>query len=68
MFEPAKILGNSRELEVQGIKTRYPLFSRPDMPMWIPSQEYTEEDASEAIRKSRFILDSLEKFIKSQSP
>lgn len=36
--------------------------------MWIPSQEYTEEDASEAIRKSRFILDSLEKFIKSQSP
>lgn len=64
----SEILVNSRELEVQGIKTRYPLFSRPDMPMWIPSQEYTEEDAIEAIRKSSFILDSLEKFIKSQSP
>ncbi len=62
----AEILSNSRHLEVQGIKTRYPLFSRPDMPMWIPSQEYTEEDAREAIRKSSFILDSLEKFIKSQ--
>lgn len=61
----SEILVNSRELEVQGIKTRYPLFSRPDMPMWIPSQEYTEEDAREAIRKSSFILVSLEKFIKS---
>jgi HEPN domain-containing protein len=61
----AEILRNARELEVQGIKTRYPLFSRPDMPLWIPSQEYTEKDASEAIRKSSFILNSLEKFIKS---
>ena len=64
----AEILRNARELEVHGIKTRYPLFSRSDMPLWIPSQEYTEEDAREAIRKSSFILDSLEKFIKSQSP
>ncbi len=63
----AEILRNARELEVQGIKTRYPLFSRPDKPLWIPSEEYTEEDAREAIRKSSFILDVLEKFTKSQS-
>jgi HEPN domain-containing protein len=64
----AEILSNSRELEVQGTKTRYPLFSRPDMPIWIPSQEYTEKDAREAIKKSSFILDSLEKFIKGYRP
>lgn len=61
-----EILKNARELEVLGIKTRYPLFSRPDKPLWIPSEEYTEEDAREAIRKSSFILDSLAKFIGSQ--
>lgn len=61
-----EILKNARELEVLGVKTRYPLFSRPDKPLWIPSEEYTEEDAREAIRKSSFILDSLTKFINSQ--
>lgn len=61
-----EILKNARELEILGIKTRYPLFSRPDKPLWIPSEEYTEGDAREAIRKSGFILDSLAGFIKSQ--
>ncbi|MDP2844999.1 MAG: HEPN domain-containing protein [Candidatus Methanoperedens sp.] len=46
-----EILKNARELEVLGVKTRYPLFSRPDKPLWIPSEEYTEEDAREAIIK-----------------
>lgn len=62
----AEILKHARELEIQSIKTRYPLFSRPDLPMWIPSHEYKEEDAREAIRKSSFILDSLMKFIVSR--
>jgi HEPN domain-containing protein len=61
----SEILKYSRELEIQGIKSRYPLFSRPDKPIWIPSGEYVEEDAREAIKKADFILNSLMDFIVS---
>ena len=60
-----EVLKYARELEIQGIKSRYPLFSRPDKPIWIPSEEYIEEDAREAIRKASFILNSLMQFIVS---
>lgn len=59
------ILKYSRELEIQGVKSRYPLFSRPDKPIWIPSGEYVEDDAREAIKKADFILNSLMDFIVS---
>ncbi|MFZ3170222.1 MAG: HEPN domain-containing protein [Candidatus Methanoperedens sp.] len=60
-----EVLKYARELEIQGIKSRYPLFSRPDKPIWIPSEEYIEEDAGDAIRKANFILNSLMQFIVS---
>jgi HEPN domain-containing protein len=61
----AQIIKYARELEIQGIKSRYPLFSRPDKPIWIPSEEYVEEDARDAIKKADFILNSLLQFIVS---
>jgi len=59
----SEILKYARELEIQGIKSRYPLFSRPNKPIWIPSGEYVEDDAKEAIRKADFILRKLMEFI-----
>jgi|SRR5450759_1249142 len=55
----SEILKYARGLEIKGIKSRYPLFSSPDKPIWIPSGEYVEDDARDAIKKADFILNSL---------
>jgi HEPN domain-containing protein len=50
-------------LELEGTKTRYPLFGRVDLPIWTPSDMYTEDDASTAITDTEFILQELVTFI-----
>ncbi|HEX7574829.1 MAG TPA: hypothetical protein VF360_00485, partial [Candidatus Methanoperedens sp.] len=40
-------------LERQAIKSRYPLFTNPEKPIWIPSQEYNEHDANDAFKKAK---------------
>ena len=38
-------------LEKEGTRTEYPFFGRPDLPIWIPSEEYNEADAKDAMEK-----------------
>ncbi|MCX9012377.1 MAG: hypothetical protein OIN66_14825 [Candidatus Methanoperedens sp.] len=53
-------------LERQAIKSRYPLFTNPERPIWIPSHEYTEHDADDAYRKAITILKTIKQFLKEK--
>jgi len=58
-----KISRKVRALELEGTKTRYPLFGRVDLPIWTPSDMYTEDDASAAITDTELILQEIVTFI-----
>jgi HEPN domain-containing protein len=52
-------------LERVGLKTEYPFFGRADLPIWIPSQQYKQEDAREALSKARDVFRSVMEFLKA---
>ena len=53
-----------KALEWEGTKTRYPLFGRVDLPIWTPSERYSEGDASEAIADAEFVTEAIVTFVK----
>jgi HEPN domain-containing protein len=46
-------------LEKEGTRTEYPFFGRPDLPIWIPSEEYNEVDAKDAIEKVEYVYQTM---------
>lgn len=61
-----KIIHDSKYLERQATKSRYPLFTSTDKPIWIPSHEYNLQDADDAYRKGSTILKIINKFLKEK--
>ena len=61
-----KIENVVRFFEREGIKTRYPLFSRKDKPLWLPSESYNQRDAEESLQKAEFILNAIKNFLKDK--
>jgi HEPN domain-containing protein len=60
------LIRDSKYLERQAIKSRYPLFTNPDKPIWIPSREYNEYDANDAYKKANTILKNITQFLKEK--
>jgi HEPN domain-containing protein len=60
------LIRESKYLERQAIKSRYPLFTNPDKPIWIPSQEYTHQDANDAYKKTITIVKNIIRFLKEK--
>lgn len=60
------LIRDSKYLERQAIKSRYPLFTNPEKPMWIPSREYNENDANDAYKKATTILKNITQFLKEK--
>ncbi len=60
------LIHDSKYLERQAIKSRYPLFTNTEKPIWIPSHEYTEQDADDAYRKAITILRAINQFLKEK--
>ncbi len=60
------ITRDAKYLERQATKSRYPLFSNTDRPIWIPSREYTEQDAEDAYRKALTIFKNIKQFLKEK--
>ena len=46
-------------LERHGARPRFPLFQRRDLPMWVPSRDYREEDAARALRSGEYVVQRL---------
>lgn len=53
-----------KTLEWEGTKTRYPLFGRVDLPIWTPSDQYSKDDANEAIADAEFVIKAIVTFLK----
>ena len=50
-------------LEKEGTRTEYLFFGRPDLPIWIPSEEYNEADAKDAIEKVEYVYRTVMAFL-----
>ena len=50
-------------LEKEGTRTEYPFFGRPDLPIWIPSEQYNEADAKDAIEKAEYVYQTVMAFL-----
>lgn len=46
-------------LERHGARVRFPLYQRADLPLWIPSRGYREEDAAKALRTAERVFQTL---------
>lgn len=53
-------------LEKHGARTRFPLYQRGDLPLWIPSKVYGEEEAGDALRQGEFIYNTLKAFLEKE--
>lgn len=50
-------------LERHGARPRFPLFQRRDLPMWVPSRDYREEDATRALRSGEYVVQRLKPYL-----
>jgi HEPN domain-containing protein len=51
------------ELERHGARPRFPLFQRRDLPMWVPSRDYREEDAARAMQNAEYVLQRVKPYL-----
>lgn len=51
------------ELEHHGARPRFPLFQRRDLPLWIPSRDYREEDAARAMRSADYVVQRVKPYL-----
>lgn len=61
--ESDKISDAIEQLEKYGARARFPLFQRQDLPLWIPSREFKESDAFQALANAEFVYRSLQAFM-----
>jgi hypothetical protein len=55
-----------KALELEGTKTHYPLFGRVDLPIWMPSDSYSESDANGAITDAEWVIQEIVTFIEQE--
>lgn len=51
-------------LEKEGTRTEYPLFGRPDLPIWIPPEHYGQEHARQALAKAEYVFQAIVDLLK----
>jgi len=61
-----KIVRDAKFLEHQGTRSRYPLFRDSKKPLWIPSKEYTKDDANSAYKKAEYVFNAILEFLKDK--
>ncbi|MGA1823288.1 MAG: HEPN domain-containing protein [bacterium] len=50
-------------LEKHGARTRFPLYQRSDLPLWIPSRVYGEGEAKEALSQAELVYATLKDYL-----
>lgn len=53
-------------LEKEGTRTEYPFFGRTDLPIWIPSEQYADTDAREALEKAEYVYQTIIAFVREK--
>ena len=49
-----------------GFRTEYPLFGRRDLPIWIPSEQYSELDAKNFLQKAIRVFEAVDAYLSSE--
>ncbi len=55
-------------LERHGARPRFPLFQRRDLPLWLPSRDYHEEDATRAMQSADYVVRRLQPYVDRHLP
>ncbi|MFQ5812131.1 MAG: HEPN domain-containing protein [Anaerolineae bacterium] len=66
MSSVRQIARKVKAFELEGTKTRYPLFGRVDLPIWMPSDSYNEGDANEAIIDVEWVIQEIVTFVEQE--
>jgi len=53
-------------MESIGFRTKYPLFGRRDLPVWIPSERYGEAEAREALERATRVFEAIEEYLAAE--
>jgi HEPN domain-containing protein len=61
--EVDRIVNAITELERHGTRSRFPLYHRPNLPIWIPSKEYKVDDAMNCLANLELIFKTLKGFL-----
>jgi len=61
--EADRILTAITELERHGTRSRFPLYHRPNLPIWIPSKEYKVDDAMNCLANLEIIFKTLKEYL-----
>lgn len=51
-----ELVRHIEDLERHGARPRFPLFQRRDLPLWVPSRDYREEDAARAMHSAEYVV------------
>ena len=66
LAEANQIAMAASSLEKEGTRTEYPFFGRSDIPIWIPSEQYKEGDARDALEKAEYVYQTVMAFLKEK--
>ena len=61
--EVDRIVTAITELERHGTRSRFPLYHRPNLPIWIPSKEYKVDDAMNCLANLEIIFKNLKEYL-----
>jgi HEPN domain-containing protein len=61
--EAAALADIAAGLETVGFRAEYPLFGRADLPIWIPSERYTEEEAQRYLEEAVRVVEAIERHL-----
>ncbi|MBN2372988.1 HEPN domain-containing protein [bacterium] len=50
-------------LEKHGARARFPLYQRTDLPLWVPSKVYGDEEAKEALAQAELVFNTLKGYL-----
>ena len=58
-----ELVRHIEELEHHGARPRFPLFQRRDLPLWVPSRDYREEDGIRAMRSADYVVQRVKPYL-----
>lgn len=61
--EIEKIYEAITSLEKHGARTRFPLYQRKDLPLWVPSKVYGEAEGMDALTKGEYVYRVLKDYL-----
>ena len=53
-------------LEKHGARARFPLYQRTDLPLWVPSKVYGEEESKEALTQAECVFNALKPYLNEE--